>query len=82
MDKTTRNPHTVAEFTIQSLTATFFFSDLAIPGNLLLAGGGEEQAHDCSRLEMSLAERYKDRKSEDNKRIREEFRKVLKQSWP
>ncbi|XP_068695183.1 ATP-dependent RNA helicase DHX58-like isoform X2 [Montipora foliosa] len=53
--------------------------DLAIPGNLLLAGGSEEPAYDCSRFEMRVAERYKDRKSEDNKRIREKFQKRLPQ---
>ena len=42
----------------------------------MLAGGSEEPAYDCSRFEMRVAERYKDRKSEDNKRIREKFQKV------
>lgn len=36
----------------------------------------EEQTEECSRLEESVAERYKDRKSDDNKRMRGELQKV------
>ena len=36
----------------------------------------EEQTEECYRLEESVAERYKDRKSDDNKRMREELQKV------
>lgn len=51
--------------------------DLAIPGNLMPVGAcSEEQTEECYRLEESVAERYKDRKSDDNKRMREELQKV------
>ncbi|XP_015777217.1 PREDICTED: uncharacterized protein LOC107355200, partial [Acropora digitifera] len=51
--------------------------DLAIPGNLMPVGAcSEEQTEECYRLEESVAERYKDRKSDDNKRMRGELQKV------
>ncbi|XP_067017165.1 ATP-dependent RNA helicase DHX58-like isoform X3 [Acropora muricata] len=54
--------------------------DLPIRGNLMPAGAcSEEQTEECSRLEESVAERYKDRKSDDNKRMRGELQKRLPQ---
>ena len=63
-----------SEFHIACL---ILFLDLAIPGNLMPAGAcSEEQREECYRFEKSVAERYKDRKSDDNKRMREELREV------
>ena len=36
----------------------------------------EEQMKECYRFEKSVAERYKDLRSDDNKRMREELREV------
>lgn len=67
----------LAQWETQFTFCLVLLLDLAIRGNLMPAGAcGEEQTEECSRLEESVAERYKDRKSDDNKRMRGELQKV------
>ena len=53
------------------------FPDVETSGSLFFPEDSGEQSKSCCEMEESVAERYKDQKSEQNKKMRKELQEVF-----
>ena len=57
-----------------------YFPDLEISGNLF-PEDSEERTESCCEMEESVAETYKNQKSEQNKKMRKDLQKVFSSTY-